>query len=416
MLFILTAAFALNHLDRQVLNIVLNDIGVEFQLTDLQLGSLSGFAFAIIYAVLGFPIAKLAKPGKRKTILIAAISVWSAMTMLMGLTTNFIQIFLARVGVGIGEAGCVPSSHSMIADAYPKEKRATSLAFFSAGTNIGIFLSFLVGGIVAAEFGWRAAFLVAGLPGVFLGIVMLFALHEPLSVDHSEKSGKASKNIDMPKYSDVIGTLLKEPSTRHTIIGAALVSMVGYGALTWLATFLVRIHSMELAQIGLYLAFVVGLLGAVATWAGGWFADKIGKNNPDWRLKFVALSILAAKPLAIIFYLSDDVVFALCFLVVPAALGALFSGPSFSHIYSTLEPSKRAMATAILMFITNLIGLGLGPILVGLVSDLLAPAYGIDSLRYSLIIIQLVGLWGATHFWLAGRHVKIQHDAALFID
>lgn len=408
MLYLLTAAFALNHLDRQVLNIVLNDIGIEFQLSDLQLGSLSGFAFALIYAVLGFPIAKFAKPGKRKTILIAAISVWSAMTMIMGLTTNFVQIFLARVGVGIGEAGCVPASHSMIADAYPKEKRATSLAFFSAGTNIGIFLSFLVGGVIASKYGWRSAFLVAGLPGLFLGIVMLFTLHEPKNVTLPGEADEQSEKDNAPKYKDVIRTLLSEPSTRHTIIGAALVSMVGYGALTWLATFLVRIHNMELAQIGLYLAFVVGLLGALATWAGGWFADKIGKNNPDWRLKFVAVAILLAKPLAIIFYLSDDLVFALAFLIVPAALGAMFSGPSFSHIYSSIEPAKRAMATAILMFITNLIGLGLGPIFVGLLSDLLEPMYGIDSIRYALVAIQLVGIWGAAHFWMAGRHVKKQ--------
>lgn len=404
MLFMLTAAFALNNLDRQILNIVLNDIGLEFNLTDFQLGSLSGFAFAVIYALLGFPIAKLAKPGKRKTILVSAIAVWSGMTMMMGITSNFIQIFLARVGVGIGEAGCVPPSHSMIADAYPKEKRATALAIFSAGTNIGIFLSFLVGGVVATHFGWRAAFIVAGLPGLFLGLAMLFTLKEPEAETVSPKLDK----VDTPTYGDVIRALFNDPSTRHTIIGAALVSMVGYGSLTWLATFLVRIHDMQLLQIGLYLAFVVGALGAVATWAGGWFADKIGKNNSDWRLKFVAVSIILAKPLAIIFYLSNDLVFALIFLILPAALGALFSGPSFSHIYTTIEPAKRAMATAILMFISNLIGLGIGPMFVGLASDLMAPAYGEDSLRYALVVIQLVGVWAAIHFWVAGSHVKKQ--------
>lgn len=404
----LTAAFSLNHLDRQVLNIVLNDIGIEFQLTDFQLGSLSGFAFALIYAVLGFPIAKLAKPGRRKTILVAAISVWSGMTILMGYTTNYIQIFLTRIGVGIGEAGCVPPSHSMIADAYPKEKRATALAIFSAGTNIGIFLSFLIGGVVAAKFGWRSAFLIAGLPGLLLGIVMLFTLREPDNPAALVNSDVGDGKPTMPSYYDVIRTLFNEPSTRHVIIGAALVSMVGYGSLTWLATFLTRIHSMELPQIGLYLAFVVGVLGAIGTWAGGWFADRIGKNNPDWRLKFVAVTILAAKPLAIVFYLSNDLIFALVFLIVPAALGAMFTGPSFSHVYSSIEPAKRPMATAVLMFILNFVGLGIGPILVGFISDVLSATQGADSLRYALVAIQLLGVWAAMHFWMAGNYVKKQ--------
>lgn len=409
----LTTAYALNHLDRQVLNIVLNDIGIEFQLTDLQLGSLSGFAFALIYAVLGFPIAKLAKPGRRKTILVTAIGVWSGMTMLMGLTTNYIQIFFARIGVGIGEAGCVPPSHSMIADAYPKEKRATSLAIFSAGTNIGIFLSFLVGGVIAAKYGWRAAFLVAGLPGLLLGVVMLFTLREPDNstslVNSDVGDDVGDEKLERPSYFEVLRTLYNEPSTRHVIIGAALVSMVGYGSLTWLATFLTRIHDMELPQIGLYLAFVVGVLGAIGTWAGGWFADKLGRNNPDWRMKFVAVSILAATPFAIMFYLSNDLVFALVFLIVPAALGAMFTGPSFSHVYSAIEPAKRPMATAVLMFILNFVGLGIGPILVGFISDVLSATQGTDSLRYALVAIQLLGVWAAMHFWLAGSCIKKLH-------
>lgn len=402
MLFMLTAAYVLNHLDRNILNIVLNDIGIEFNLSDLQLGTLSGLAFAVIYALLGFPIAKLAKPGRRKIILVTATAVWSGMTMLMGVTTNYIQLFLTRVGVGIGEAGCVPPSHVMIVDAYPEDKRATALAIFSAGTNIGIFLSFLFGGYIAVQFGWRMAFLAAGLPGLILAIVMLVTLREP----KVGRSYGASANSASASYRDVLFTLFKDPSTRHVIFGAALVAVVGYGAVTWVATFLARTHGLPLGQIGLYLAITIGVFGALGTWFGGLIADRLGNKYPDWRLKFISITILIAKPLSIVFYLSDNLTFALILFIVPATVGTMFTGPTFAHIYSSIAPATRPMATAIMMFTINVVGLGLGPVFVGFVSDMLAASQGADSLRYALVIIQLAGLWAAVHFWLAGRIVK----------
>jgi len=322
--------------------------------------------------------------------------------MIMGATGNFAQLFLTRVGVGIGEAGCVPPSHAIISDAVSKEKRGSALAFFSAGTNVGIFLSFLVGGIVAAQFGWRMAFLVAGAPGILLAIALLFLLREP----------DRPKAVDVPTpskgntYKSTVQLLLKQKSSRHVIAGSVLTSVVGFGAIAWIATFLARTHDMELPQIGLYLAFVIGVFGALGTWMGGVLSDRIGKSRPDWRLKFVSLSVLIAKPLSILFYLSDNLGFALALFVIPAAVGSMFTGPAFAHVYSKVEPEQRPMVTAIMMFLFNLIGLGLGPVLVGFVSDFLATSIGEDSLRYAMVLLQFAGLWAAVHFWIAGNAAK----------
>lgn len=399
MLLLLTAAFVLNQLDRHILNITLNEIGVEFDLTDLQLGTLSGLAFAVIYVLLGFPIAKLCRQGRRKTILVSALGVWSTMTVLMGFATNYIQIFMARVGVGMGEAGCVPASHSMISDAYPVKKRASALAFYSAGANIGIFLSFIIGGIVTSQFGWRMAFLVAGIPGLLLAIAMVFLLKEP------EQNTQMSKTEGM-NYRTVAGILLLDKSTCHVIFGSALTAMVGYGAIAWIATFLTRSHGLPLPQIGLYLAFTVGILGAIGTWAGGVLADRISRTKPERRLKFVAITILLAKPFAVWFYLSDSTTIALIIFIVPAFIGTMFTGPTFAHVYSMLAAGQRAMATAIMMFILNLVGLGVGPVLVGFISDMFSASQGQNSLRIALAFIQIAGLWGGVHFWLAARAIK----------
>lgn len=401
LLYYLTAAFTLSHLDRQILNITLNDIGVEFGLSDLQLGSLSGIAFAVVYVLFGFPVARITRPGRRKTILIAALSIWSGMTALIGLAGSFATIFLARVGVGIGEAGCVPPSHSMIVDTYPPDKRASALSFYSAGTNVGIFLAFLIGGILASQYGWRVAFWAAGAPGLLLALWMVFALKDPIPQPVAKKP--ASPQLT---YRALIKNLFADRSSRHALIGAALTAMIGYGAVAWISVFLIRSHGLSTAQAGTYLAFAIGVAGALGTWLGGVLSDMLGKRDPTWRLKFVALTIMIAKPFSVLFYLLDNTTLALTVFFIPAIAGAMFVGPTFSHLYSRVAASARPMVTAIFMFMVNLIGLGAGPVLVGWMSDHLSLSHGLDSLRLSLAILQVVGLWAAVHFWLAGRAVR----------
>ncbi|MEW7009438.1 spinster family MFS transporter [Lentilitoribacter sp. EG35] len=407
LLYSLTGAFSLSYLDRQILNITLNDIGVEFNLTDLQLGSLSGIAFAIVYVFFGFPIARITKSGNRKKIVVIALSLWSGMTILMGTAGSYTMIFLARMGVGVGESGCVPPSHSMIVDSYPPEKRASALSFYSAGNNIGVFFAFLIGGILASQFGWRTAFFVAGVPGLLLALFMFFTLREPIRPSHE-------KEFDQPRisYKQLLKLLVSDQSTLHTLIGAALTAMTAYGAVSWVSVFLIRSHGLSIVQVGIFLAFAIGVAGALGTWLGGVVCDQLGKKNPTWRLKFVAISILITKPFSILFYLLDHTSLALSVFIIPAVASAMFAGPTFSHLYSRVAPTARPMVTAIFMCMVNLIGLGLGPILVGLISDLLSSAHGDQSLRYALATLQSFALWAAIHFWLAGRLTSENHAAS----
>ncbi len=291
----------------------------------------------------------------------------------------------------------------MIADAWPEEKRATALAAFSAATNVGLFLAFVLGGVVAAKFGWRVAFLVAGLPGVVLALAMAAWMREP-----NPATPPQDQEL-LPSYLSLFCRLIADRGTRHVMIGAGLTATVGLGATAWIATFLIRAHGMEIAQVGIYLAFAIGIGGALGTAVGGRLADWFGRDNPGRRLIFVAVTIAIAKPVAIAFYLSDNTGVALVLFLLPAAFGAIFAAPSFGHVYSVVRPRERPMTTALMMLILNLVGLGLGPFIVGSISTALTPAYEGDGLRYALIILQLIGLWGAFHFWRAGRFIQPQH-------
>lgn len=403
LLLMLTAAFALSYLDRQILNITLHAIGQEFALTDLQLGSLSGLAFAVVYVLFGFIAARWSRPGRRKLLVTGALAVWSMMTAAMGLANSYIALFLARVGVGIGEAGCVPPSHAMIADAYPPEKRAGALALFSAGSNIGVCLAFLVGGLMTAHYGWRAAFLVAGLSGLPLVIIMLIGLREPSKPDATDvDTDDAAPTLN---YKELVRGLWRDISARHALLGTVLTTVVSLGALAWISVYLIRVHGLGVAQAGTYLALTIGVLGGLGTYAGGVIADRLGRVNPTWPLIFVAGTIVLAKPLAILFYLSANTSIALIAFAGPAVLGAMFAGPTFAHLYGRVPRHARPMVTALMMFLINLVGLGLGPIVVGALSDWFAPSLETRSLAVSLALMQGLGLWAAFHFWKAGRAV-----------
>lgn len=397
LLVFLCTAFALDHLDRHVLNITLNQIGTEFALNDLQLGLLSGLAFALVHVLFAFPLARLAIPGRRKTLILGALSAWSVLTMAVGAAQSFAQLFALRFGVGAAEAGYAPAAHSMIAGTFPREKRATALAAFSAATNVGLFLAFVLGGIVAANHGWRMAFLLAGLPGVALALAMAIWMREPRDGD------TPATGVVLPGYLSLFRRLIADPATRHVLIGAGLTATVGLGATTWVATFLIRAHEMPIAQVGLYLACVIGIGGAFGTAIGGRLADWFGREAPGRRFLFVAGTIAIAKPVAIAFYLCDATWIALALFVLPAAFGAIFTAPSFAHVYGFVAAYERPMATAIMMLILNLIGLSLGPFIVGALSSLLTPRFGPDGLGYAMVVLQVIGLWGGWHFWRAGR-------------
>ncbi|MEG9862159.1 MAG: MFS transporter [Parvularculales bacterium] len=405
-LLLLTAVYTVNYVDRQILSILLVPVKQALDLSDTQLGFLSGIAFALFYATLGIPIAMLADRYNRRRIITFSLSLFSLMTAVCGFVTNFWQLAVARVGVGIGEAGTSPPSHSIISDLYPQEERASALAFFSVAVNVGILIGFLVGGWVNVFFGWRIAFLTVGLPGLLLAVFVRYWLREPPRgyVDGHADTAKT------PPIAEVIRYLWSRRSFIHIALATALNAFIGYGAVAWLPSFLARSHGLDTGQSGTALALIIGIAGGIGTYMGGWMADRLSKRDVRWNMWLPVLATLIGAPFSIAFYLVSDTFLALSLFVIPAGIGAFYLGPSFAMCQAIAEPRMRAVTAALLLFILNIIGLGLGPQTVGILSDLLETDFGHDSLRYALLIVTLLNLWAVFHFMRAAHHLKDNLD------
>lgn len=406
---LLFTVYVFNFVDRQVLAILFQPIKEELGLTDTQLGFMGGFAFALFYTAFGLPIAAWADRGMRRSILAGALAVWSVMTALSGLATGFATLLLARIGVGVGEAGGSPPSHSLISDYFPPETRATALSVYSLGIPVGILLGYLLGGWINEFYGWRMAFFVIGAPGVVLAVIVRLTLREPPR-GYSEGLQDTGHK---PPLLDVVKTLWGRRSFRHLAVAAGLHSFVGYGFGQWVPSFLIRSHGMSTGEIGSWLALIYGVTGAVGVFAGGYIADRLAARTGDrrWYMWVSAIAIVIAIPFVIAGLLAPTKFGALG-LFFPATLFAyLYLGPTFAMTQSMVAPRMRAVASAILLFILNLIGLGLGPLAVGKISDVLADSLGNESLRYALIIVVAVNIWSAYHYFRAARTLRRDLDA-----
>ena len=397
-LFVLVLIYASSHVDRQIVSILAESIKRDLLLSDSQLGVLIGLSFALFYATLGIPIAILADRYSRRNIIAAAVIIWSAMTALCGLAANYTQLVLARIGVGIGEAGSSPPSHSMIADLFPLESRGLAMGIYSAGINIGVFIGFLVGGWISQWYGWRMAFFIVGIPGVFLGLLLLLTVKEP---PRTQPPRQFTGNF-LAEVRDTFMIMMRIPSLRHIVIGCTLVVFVGYGSIAWNAPYFIRIHGLSDGEAGTLLALIGGIIGGIGTFTGGWLARR-DKRFYVWLT--AAVKMLLA-PFVVLFYLSTDTVLASYLLVILSFFGGFYLSVSFAMTQSLLPVTRRALGAAILLFCINILGLGAGPFLVGVLSDLLNPVYGIDGLRYALILLSLLNIWGAVHYYLAGHTLR----------
>jgi len=367
-------------------------------LSDSQLGLLTGFAFAIFYVSVGIPIARWADIGNRRNIVSLAIAVWSGMTALSGLTQNFWQLLMARIGVGVGEAGGSPPSHSIISDYYPPEQRGSALSFYSTGVYLGILFGFLIGGWINSQFGWRAAFFVVGIPGFLVALLVRLTIKEPV------RGGLDGRALEAPAtFGETLRTLREFGSFRLFAIAAGLNAFSSYGIGNFMPSFLIRSHDFTSMQVGTSLALITGIGGAMGTYFGGVLADRYGANDKRWYLWIAAIPGACSVPLMLSAVFVADPRLTLACLFFATMLGAFYLGPTIAISHNLVSPSMRAMASAILFFILNLIGLGMGPLVVGMISDALAPAYGSESLRYSLGIVSLINLVSATLFILAAR-------------
>ena len=407
-LALLTLVYLFSYMDRYILAILLELIKKDLRLSDTQLGLLSGFAFAVFYATLGLPVARLADRSNRRNIIAVALALWSAMTAACGLAGNFVQLLAARIGVGVGEAGSGPPSHSIIADLYPPEKRAGAMAIFSSGVVLGGSLGTIVGGLVAAQHGWRVAIMTVGLPGIALAIIVRLFVIEPERGQSEAPDRVAPAAEAMPSAWSAFLSMWRSGPAFHVVMGVTLTSLIGYAVSQFGPSFLQRSLGMTLTQVSVYIAPVAAVMGVVSGVGGGKLADWAGRR---WGIHaqawLVAILKVIALPFAILFYLSHSITTGMTMYAVYLLFASSYLGPSFALIQTLAPIRMRAMWAAVTLLVINLIGLGLGPTLVGVLSDLLKPYVGPqDSLRYALVIVVAAGPWTVYHYWRAGVLLK----------
>ncbi len=402
-LVILTFVYIFNFVDRQVLSILQEGIKADLGLSDTQLGLLSGLSFALFYVSFGIPIARFADKSSRRNIVAAAIGTWSFMTAMCGLAQNFWHLLGARIGVGIGEAGGSPPAHSMISDLFPPEQRATALAFYSTGINFGVLLGFVIGGIVNDIYGWRLVFFIVGIPGIVMALLVRFTLREP----PRGMSENKVVNAEAPPFRDVFRLLRSRKSFRHMSVAAGLHAFVGYGVTTWIASFLIRTYDLQgTSEIGIWLGLISGTAGATGTFFGGYLADKLGKKDKRWYMWVSAWATIISVPLLLVVFLLNNYYLALSIYLIPAFFSSMYLGPTLAMTHGIVSLRMRALASAILFFVLNLIGLGMGPFMTGFLSDQLIPQFGAESLRYALVCLVFVYLWSGVHYLIAAKTLR----------
>jgi len=402
-LAILTLTYVFNFLDRQLLAILLEPIKNEFGVSDTAMGLLYGLAFSLFYATLAIPVARLADRSSRRNILAVAAGLWSIMTVACGLAANFWQMLFLRMGVAVGEAGGVPPSQSMVNDLYPPEHRARAMAIFSSATFIGTLLAMVGGAYIAQNYGWRAAFFIVGAPGILLAIIIRFTVPEPQRgtwdkpSDHHESSAKTESTANTQSLLEVFSGMWQMPALRYLMLGCAMAGLAGYALGYWVPAFMMRVHDLSLMQAGVMIGGLGAIMGLIGSLFGAWLCDRYSQSNRNWLLYIPALSLAISLPLMLLFLsFSEASTFTLAGQTVPTAIliycaagfvGAWWAAPTYVAVQEMVAPNQRTLACAILLFIMNLIGFGLGPLLVGLFSDMLTPAYGNDGVRYALMIV-----------------------------
>ena len=412
---ILLVIFTFNFIDRQIIAILSPAIKEDLGLNDTQLGFLKGFAFAIFYASFGIPLARLADRHNRVTIISVSLAFWSAMTALCGLAANFTQLAIARIGVGVGEAGCTPPAHAILSDYFSREQRATALGIYSLGIPIGTVFGFLAGGWMVGTLGWRWAFILVGLPGIFLAILAKLTVKEikrgsaDLDVGSENISNESSTSTQSFSTWLNLKVLWKIKSFRILSIGAALSSFSGYALSMWIVDFLVRTFDLSIGEVTVPLAITLGIGGGLGTACGGFVSDHFAAKDERSIFTLPAVAHALGVPLLAIVIWTQSALFAFVLLFPFYVLTTSVTGPYFSLVQNLAPFHMRAFASAIFLFILNAIGFGLGPLFVGMMSDVLEPSLG-DTLSLQWALTAILPVYLASSAVMLFGRLSIKKD------
>jgi predicted MFS family arabinose efflux permease len=399
-LAMLTLVYVFNFIDRQLLVILQEAIKKDLQLSDTQLGLLSGFTFAIFYVVLGIPIARFADKGNRRNTVAVSLGLWSLMTACSGLARNFFQLLLARIGVGVGEAGGSPPAHAMISDYFPPQKRSTALSIYSAGIYFGILIGFLMGGYLNQHLGWRTAFFVIGTPGLVFAALFYATVKEP------RRGATDSTNTnEVHTLGEVLRVLYRNKIFVLLALASALNVFCIYGLMNWAPSLLQRLHGLTSGETGKLLGPILGIGGAAGSFAGGLLTDHFGKIDKRWYLKVPAYAVAIVVPAATGAIFFQNTALTVTCLGLCALLQSMYLGPALAVSHSLVPASMRSLTSAVFFLVINLIGLGFGPLVVGVVSDLLKPQFGVESLRWALSIVIVVSIASTVLFFRTAKRL-----------
>jgi len=392
-LAMLMAIFTVSIMDRQILSVLFEPLKREFGFSDAQLGLLSGPAFVLFYTTLGIPVALWSDRGNRSRIIALSLVTFSAMTVLCGMAASFWQLLLARIGVAIGEAGTNPPSHSIIAELYPPAERTSAMGWFSLGPHLGLLLGLLLGAWLGQWYGWRVALWTAGALGLALAVLASAVLEESGSRRRVEPTGVGAAGL-----AEGCRFIWSCRALRHLFIGGPLLTFVAYGLVTWLPSFLIRSHGYTIGQAGTAVAITMGILGGTGTVFGAMLTNRMARRDDRWKAWAPALGAMPMLAFTMAGILGQEPAVMLVCLAI-AGIGIVWFLPAtFALLQDLVDSRMRALAAALLLFTANVLGLGLGPQLIGLLSGALAPRLGHDALRYALLLVVPIGLWGAYHY------------------
>lgn len=409
----LAVVYTLNFLDRQIISILGKDISAELNLSKTQFGLLGGTSFALLYTTCGIGVAYLADRMSRKWIIALACAIWSLFTALCGTAQNFLQILLYRMGVGFGEAGGSPPSYSLISDYFPAERRGTALAIYSLGVPVGSMLGAFAGGQLALAYGWRTAFFIVGAPGVILAVLMLLLVKEPKRGGLDAVLDGAAEHPPAPPLFSAIGAFFKNRTLVLTAVSSAMSAFVGYAGLVWNPQFLENAKGMTAQDVATWYAVALGLTGIVGTVVSGWLVDRLGLKDRRWFAWVPAIAFALSIPFWFGLLWAPTWQIAMLMLLGPMLMNQAYLAPALTVAQNAVPPAQRTMTGAILLFVLNLVGLGVGPVYVGFIADRMEPAHGDQALVYGYAgVIPFVVLTVLAHLAAASSIARDKRLAA----